>query len=156
MKEVVDFWDSDRPSKAGETIYDHLPLKSRPRWAAGILEVILRKSSIHRKLFERVLNVAKCEDEWCGGHRLFDALRKETLKMDDLRLIRELSEEEELSLRILELSESVAKVIYNATNPPDEFDEDCGHWIAPRAKWFFDNRWRDDGFATELWSALFL
>lgn len=34
---------------------------------------------------------------------------------------------------VLNFAELVAKIAYNATMPPDPFDEDTGWWIAPIA-----------------------
>ena len=54
---------------------------------------------------------------------------------------------------LLSLAELVAKVTYNAVDPPDEFDEDSGWWIAASLRGFVD-LWMDDEFSKVAWSAL--
>jgi hypothetical protein len=43
-----------------------------------------------------------------------------------------LTKDQETLASLLLLAEMVAKVTYNATDPPDEFDENSGWWIAAR------------------------
>jgi hypothetical protein len=52
----------------------------------------------------------------------------------------------------MELAELTAKVTYNATHPPDEFDEDCGWWIAVYLKRLLDSL-HDDSFSQRMWLA---
>jgi len=54
---------------------------------------------------------------------------------------------------LLSLAELVAKVTYNAVDPPDEFDEDSGWWIAASLRAFVE-RWNDTNFSEAAWSAL--
>jgi hypothetical protein len=51
------------------------------------------------------------------------------------------------------LAELVAKVTYNATDPPDRFDEDSGWWIAACLRDLVD-RLGDEEFSEAAWSAL--
>jgi hypothetical protein len=55
---------------------------------------------------------------------------------------------------LLSLAELVAKVTYNAAEPPDPFDEDSGWWIAASIRGFVDHRWKDQEFSEAAWSAL--
>ncbi len=63
--------------------------------------------------------------------------------------------QQDLLLNHLLLAELVAKVTYNSTNPPDEFDEDSGWWIAPCLKDILDAV-NDENFSLTVWSALSL
>jgi hypothetical protein len=68
-----------------------------------------------------VLAIAADPARWTDGHRAFSVLRRRAEYPG--------SREE----YIVAIGELVAKVTYNATNPPDEFDEDSGWWIAKLA-----------------------
>jgi hypothetical protein len=50
------------------------------------------------------------------------------------------------------LAENVAKVLYNATDPRDEFDEDSGWWIVSCLKDILDVL-KDDEFSKVAWLA---
>ncbi len=60
------------------------------------------------------------------------------------------SPEQTLLLQQVGLAELVAKVIYNATNPPDEFDGDSGWWVAVCLKSILDLL-NDDEFSRLMW-----
>lgn len=60
---------------------------------------------------------------------------------------------EKLFLAQLCLAENVAKVVYNATNPPDPFDEDSGWWIAVCLKEILDLL-SDGEYAETMWAIL--
>jgi hypothetical protein len=76
------------------------------------------------------------------------------LALDELERTQGLTKEQKLLSYILSLAELVAKVTYNAVNPPDEFDEDSGWCLAPFLKGFADHYWPDDEFRRAAWSAL--
>jgi hypothetical protein len=154
LKQAAEYWADGLSLEAGKLIYESLPGKSRPRWASGILKAVLDRSGIQSSLFDQVLAAADHEEMWESGHHVFSVLRESMLRLDKLGRDRALSEDEKLLASILSLAELVAKVIYNATNPPDEFDEDAGWWIARCLRGFVDNRWRDEHFAKAAWSAL--
>jgi hypothetical protein len=101
-----------------------------------------------------VLYTADHQAIWGNSHRAFSTLRASTLELDELERTRGLTEDQKLLGSILSLAELVAKVTYNATNPPDEFDEDSGWWIAACLKGFVDHRWSDDEFSQAAWLAL--
>jgi hypothetical protein len=147
LKHAVECWDKGQAVEAGKLIYENLPPKSRPRWGARILKLVLDRSGVQSPLFDDVLTTAEHEDMWTDGHRLFSRLRESTLRLDELRKGRGLSEDEELLGSILSLAELVSKVTYNATNPPDEFDEDSGWWIAACLRAFVDHGWKDAEFS---------
>ena len=74
--------------------------------------------------------------------------------MERLAKKHHLTKEDELMGHVLCLAELVSKVAYNATNPPDEFDEDSGWWIVVCLREFIDNFWHDEEFAKAAWSTV--
>jgi hypothetical protein len=154
LRQAADHWAKSESLDTGKLIYEHLPSKARPRWAARILKLVLDRSGIQSSLFTQVLAAADHEDMWKNGHQVFSKLRHTTLSLDDLRRDRGLTKDEELLASLVSLAELVAKVIYNASSPPDEFDEDSGWWIAACLRTFVDHGWSDEHFATAAWSAL--
>ena len=154
LRQAAECWAQGAALEAVKLIYENLPTKSRPRWASEILKVVLQRSGIQSSLFDQVLFAAQHEDMWKSSHQVFSTLRHATLGLDKLRRGPGLSEDERLLASVLSLAELVAKVIYNATNPPDEFDEDSGWWIVASLRGFVDHRWTDEQFATVAWLAL--
>lgn len=152
--QAAEYWRAGKPLEAGKLIFESLPRDTRPKWAARILTLVLDRSGIERSHFERVLYDADNQRMWADAHRAFDNLRKATLQLEDLQKKRRLTKDEELLAGILLLAENVAKVTYNATDPPDEFDEDSGWWIAACLKGFVDNVWHDDAFSKAAWLRL--
>lgn len=151
---AAECWSNGQALEAGKLIYEAMPTKSRPKWAAQILKVVLDKSGIRSAIFNPVLAAADHESRWKSGHQVFSTLRDSVLKFDDKRRQSGLSDDEELLVSILSLAELVAKVTYNATNPPDEFDEDSGWWIAACLRGFLDHDWSDEDFVQKAWTAL--
>ena len=88
--------------------------------------------------------------DWSKARDLFSALRDATLELDQVRLR---TPRQTTLLRHLLLAELVAKVTYNATNPPDEFDEDSGWYIAQSMRDILDSL-NDEEFSTVAWSSL--
>jgi hypothetical protein len=75
------------------------------------------------------------------------------LELLELETTQGLAKEQESLYDLLSLAELVAKVTYNAADPPDKFDEDSGWWIASCLRGFVD-WWKDDEFSKAAWSAL--
>lgn len=153
LKLARECWLGGQPLEAGRLIHDNLPKEARPAWAARILRFMLDKTGADRTDFERILFTADHPSQWANGHRCFDLLRDETLKWSDLWRSGRLTKDQEIFLDLLSLAELVAKVTYNAADPPDEFDEDSGWWIAESLRQFVD-RWNDDTFSEAAWSVL--
>ena len=153
LERAREYWQGGQPVEAGRLIHDNLPADARPAWAARILRLVLDRSGTDRSHFERILHTADHPRQWANGHRCFDLLRDETLKCDDLRRNGRLTKDQEMVAYLLSLAELVAKVTYNAVDPPDEFDEDSGWWIAASLRGFVD-LWKDDEFSKAAWSAL--
>lgn len=147
-------WNNGNGLEAGRLIFEQLSLQARPEWASRILKLVVERSGIRTPALDQVLFAAERQACWKRGHDLFAALRASTLQLDALRRERGLSDEEELANSVLSLAELVAKVIYNASNPIDEFDEDSGWWIAASLRGFVDQVWHDERFAKAAWLAL--
>lgn len=155
IERAKEYWQGGQPVEAGRLIYDSLAPEARPAWAARILRLVIERSKVDRSHFERILFTAEHPRQWANGHRCFDLLRNETLKYDDMRRMGRLTKEQDTFALVLSMAELVAKVTYNAVDPPDEFDEDSGWWIAASLKSFVDS-WKDDEFSKAAWSALCL
>jgi len=154
VKEAADLWANGKPLEAGRLIYESLPLELRPGWASRILRLVLDRSKIQSSEIDDLLIVADNKPMWKDGHKVFDRLRNATLELDDLRRIRAPSVEESLQNYVLSLAELVAKVVYNATTPPDEFDEESGWRIAAYLRWLVDRQWPDEAFERQAWEVL--
>ena len=154
LKQAAEYWENGKPLEAGRMIYESLPLDSRPIWASRILKLILEKSRIQSSQLDYLLKVADNKHLWKEGHRAFSDIRCSVLKLDELRRNRSLSDDESLQGDVLSFAELVAKVVYNATNPRDEFDEDSGWYIGASLRGFVDVEWPDEAFAKEAWNLL--
>jgi hypothetical protein len=153
LKRVSECWRTGQPLEAGRLMDVILTRETRPKWAARILRLVLEKSKADRSHFERILYTADHPSQWANGHRCFDILRDATLELDELRRKRRLTKEQDMLASLLLLAELVAKVTYNAVDPPDPFDEDSGWWIAASLGGFVDT-WSDEEFSKTAWSAL--
>jgi hypothetical protein len=154
LAQAAEAWQQDNPLKAGRLIVENLPNYSRPKWAAGVLRLVLERSGVQSSPIDEVLHTADDQAVWGNGRRAFSIVRHETLRVDELARQRRLTKKEELLRGVLVLAELVAKVTYNAAQPPDPFDNDSGWWIAKTLRGFVDNVWRDDDFSMAAWSAL--
>lgn len=153
---VAELWNKDAKGaalEAGRLVFEQLPEEARPGWAAEILRLVIERSGTEPSRFARLLRIAENPTTWASGHREFDHLRRDVLKMDEVRRARGWTGEEELLSSLISLAELVAKVTYNAARPPDPFDEDSGWWIASSLRAFV-NYWKDESFARAAWRAL--
>jgi serine/threonine protein kinase len=179
LQRASECWRRGQTLQAGRLIFENLPNKERPKWAARILRLVLAKSGVRAShfevvfpkwgakilesilprigvrsvLFEQVLHIADDPSQWGQGHRAFDKLRESRLRLESKRELWGLSKEQELLVRIVALAELLAKVTYNATDPPDPFDKDSGWWIAACLRDFVDEL-GDEEFSKATWSAL--
>jgi len=150
LERAAAFWRGGQSLEAGRLIFENLPTEVRTKWASRILRLVLDRSGVRCSPIEQILQIADHATEWRNAHGVFSTLRKETL---DLEKLQTRSEEKNLLLCHLYLAENVAKVIYNATDPPDEFDEDSGWWIVSCLKCVLDLL-NDDAFSKAAWSSV--
>jgi len=152
LDQALECWRAGQALEAGRLIFESLPNDIPPKWAAGVLRLVLERSGVRLSLFEDVLFIADHPPQWRHAHRTFSNVRDSLLTLDKKRN-RGLTSEEQLISSLLSLSELVAKVTYNATDPLDRFDDDSGWWIAASLKGFVD-RWRDPYFSESAWTVL--
>lgn len=143
------YWSKGQTLRAGILIFENLPNETRPQWASNILRLAVERNGIKSEVIENVISIANSPDEWGKAHDVFSAVRDKTLQVDQWGP----HPQRTLLQCHLVLAELVAKVTYNATNPPDEFDEDSGWWIAPCLKHILDLV-DDEAFSETMWSVL--
>jgi hypothetical protein len=152
IKQASGFWKDGKTLDAGRIVFEMVLPDDRPRWASRILKCALDRSALECVRVQDVLDIAECPEEWDRAHQIFDVLRDVTLELDEKRQ-KGLTKKEELLAWLFSIAELVAKVTYNATNPPDEFDEDSGWWIAVTLRGFVDCL-GDESFAEKAWLIL--
>jgi hypothetical protein len=150
LEQAAEFWRGGQSLAAGRLIFENLPTEVRPKWASRILRLVIERSGVRFSPIEQVLRIADHAKGWRNARGAFSALRKATL---DLERLQTRSKEQNLLLCHLYLAENVAKVIYNATDPPDEFDEDSGWWVVSCLKSVLDLL-NDDQFSKVAWSVV--
>jgi hypothetical protein len=149
-EQASQYWRGGQPLEAGRLIFESLPMDERPRWAGRILEVAVRQADQSDPAIEELRATIRIPSYWSKGHRVFSALRVQTLKLEG-RWWR--TARQNALLRLLYLAENVAKVVYNATDPTDEFDEDSGAWVVVCLKNLVDF-WADEAFSNAAWDAV--
>jgi hypothetical protein len=143
-------WKKGQALEAGKLIFESLPVRERPQWAARVLRLVLDRTGVTSQPIERAISITNSPNDWGKAHDVFSALREATLELLELKAR---TPQQALLLSHLGLAELVAKVTYNSTSPPDEFDEDSGWWIAPCLKDILDMV-NDKKFSAAMWSAL--
>lgn len=126
LAEAKSHWDAERGYDAGVLICKHINLQQQPLWAANVLRFMIQRAGMYHPIVERAEQLAKDPSKWKQGHDIFSEVRKVTLVHDEQS--KETSADNILAW-ILSVAEQTAKVSYNATSPPDEFDEDSAAWI---------------------------
>lgn len=145
-----EFWRKDQPLEAGHLIFEQLPLDNRAKLAGAVLETALRRTGVVSPPIERIRRIAKHPKEWNAAHDAFRAARKLLLTFESVK--NKTFEEEMLYLHLF-LAENTAKTLYNATSPPDPFDDDSGCWIPENVKHILDLL-GDIQFEETMWQLL--
>lgn len=127
-KEALNLWNVGKAFDAGLIIITKLSPNVASQWSADILSFMLRMSDISSPLCQKVIQLAKSPSEWGKGHQLFSEIRAVTLAHDE-KLRGKYTRADEMLSDVLTMSEQVAKLAYNATDPVDEFDDDTGAWV---------------------------
>lgn len=122
---MTDFTHSDVMG-LGYHAYESLANDQRPLWAAEILR--LSMDVLHADLPElcHVVELGRDSRRWGDGHRAFGAVRALTQTNQ-----RRVPIDSQLQL-LLQIAETAAKVIYNASGLPAPFDSDAGWLMASR------------------------
>jgi len=150
VSKALSHWRKGQALEAGKLIFESLPVGTRPQWAARILRLVLDRTGVTSQPIERAIGIASSPNDWGKAHDVFSALRVATLELIELKAR---TPQQTLLLSHFDLAELVAKVTYNSTSPPDEFDEDSGWWIAPCLKDILDLV-NDEEFSAAMWLAL--
>ena len=120
------FWQANQPREAGRLIWEHIPVKKRVEWATRVLSMVVERTGITSAPVNNVLQIANNPAKWRSAHDAFSMARSASIALSNDSN----KTPERMSLRhSLCLAEIVAKITYNATNPPDEFDEDNGERV---------------------------
>ena len=150
LERALQYWQAGKPREAGRLLFENMPEENRPRWATRILELVVNKTGVKSAPVERILYIGKHPTEWHMAHEAFCSARRLGLKLREAKVR---STETIFLCYHLGLAEVVAKVIYNGTNPRDEFDRDAGWWIPECLKQILDSV-NDEEFSKSMWSAL--
>ncbi len=111
-------WEAGRALDAGRLIYERIPTRHRPAWAARVLELV-RDLAPSSPEIDQVLAVARDPARWQEAKQVFQAIREVRQRTED-----------PLLESVLSLAENVAKVTYNASGAPTPFDRDAGWRVA--------------------------
>jgi len=98
-----------------------------PDHLARIARALLELSMLEVPVGKEVANVAKTAanpDRWRQGHAAFDLVRDRVLEWESKD-----TAPSDSSYYVLLVAENAARVIYNATEPLDPFDDDSGAWL---------------------------
>lgn len=120
------YWSSGESLKASQLLYGEVPAADRVSWSFALLELSVRWLNGER-MHSNLLDLRDSPSRWVRARRLFEKIRSRTLRLEGRKSLDDASR---ALLNVCYLSENVAKVVYNSTNPIDEFDEDAGSWIA--------------------------
>jgi hypothetical protein len=150
VKEAHTHWLNGDPYKAGDLLYDHIPVAERPAWAAKILSVAKDYLNIHIAEIERLLTIAATPETWPEAYDVFHSLRKQTLATEKSHGG---GKDHDIHVFLLLLAENVAKVIYNASGKTAPFDHDSGQAVVLTAAGVAEHL-GDLAFSEYVWKAI--
>ena len=124
-------WDSDEGDHGARAIYDALPTRMRPGWAADILELACARLPKVPAQVLAVIDIGRSPRRHREAHDAFSAVRQLTLVEDKTHA------GGEIYSAILTTAENAAKVIYNGSGVEEPvergvkapFDDECGYWL---------------------------
>ncbi|WP_258725877.1 hypothetical protein [Cellulomonas sp. NS3] len=128
MKADIADWLA-RELRVAKSLDASVPLTGRPNWAAGVLAAAVQAADqpdCAPDLIALVTDVASDDLRWEEGHRVFQKVRDETLRLAS-------RENQRTCLLVLSIAESTAKVVYNSSGQPAPFDADSGTVLVRRA-----------------------
>jgi hypothetical protein len=114
--------------RVGVEVAGAMSPSERAGWATNVLSVAVDALGVEcaRRALRAALAVAAVPDRWGEGHDVFDALRRETLRL-------ERSGDSRTCQALLMLAEVTAKTLYNASGGPAPFDRDSFAWVSKNA-----------------------
>jgi hypothetical protein len=129
---AYELWRNGQTDEAGRLLFESIPEVERGQWAIRVLALALKRAPASTRQVRWFLRVSRWRCLWFTSHSHFGTIRKETLKFDKRRQCNRLfTRNDESRYRLCLLAESIAKVLYNATDPIGPFDEDAGWRIVP-------------------------
>lgn len=129
--------DLENNEPLGKKIIESIPNASKPEWAASLISTVSKHIEFMPEEIEKLLALVEA--------------RELSKAKDQLNKINTFAEENPgyRPAALLMLAEGVAKVVYNATKPPDPFPEQSGWYVALSAKRTAD-KINDDGLDAEI------
>jgi hypothetical protein len=138
-------WKTGDVALVGKRIMQYIPLANQVAKAAAILDVC-RPKWISIPAVDTVATLAHTPGRWSEGHKAFNAVR-------DLTLREEKNRTNDVYYSLLFVAEITAKIIYNATEPIDPFDEDSA-WYLPAQTRHMAAKVNEAAFEEHLWQIL--
>ncbi|MCA8923419.1 MAG: hypothetical protein KDD82_16500 [Planctomycetes bacterium] len=133
-------WDARELERCGRLLYEPLRPAQRVRWAVSILARCVEQAP-EVSAVRHLLALAASPEAWGRAHTAFYSLRELTIQA--------LANGGDPAYRaLLELAETTAKVVYNASDEPAPFHYHRG-WRIPLRAWAFAQQ-RDAAFRAGL------
>lgn len=124
-----DEWTPEDIEGFGKRVYEAIPEAQRPRWAADLLDLCTVVTEPVPAV-ERVVAIGQkpTKGDWFDAHEAFQAVRAVTLAVGPA------NGPKATLRRLLDVAETAAKVIYNASGGSAPFDFHAGWRMAPRLR----------------------
>ena len=122
-------WQSDDHLRASAEIFAAVPRLNRPIWAARILNFMVEHVGMMTPVVNSVIQSAYDKNRWSGAHSVFDDVRDEVLRIDDLRKRRPLTASELHKLCILETAEKSRKSHTMHLIPTTRLTKTLDRWL---------------------------
>lgn len=139
-------WTVEDLAATGRIIYEAVPIDWRPDWAGSILLFAASEDFLCDEL-AGIVDLSIDEKKWVEAHDAFQRIRQLTLQNEEFGKI------ESHQQFVLDIGETAAKVIYNASGGAAPFDYDAGWRMAPRVKKLAEFV-GDQGFEDQCWRLL--
>jgi hypothetical protein len=124
---VHEEWTTTDIDGFGRRVFESLAGDERAIWAADLLDVCLTLR-VGLPALEHVVTIGRTPPRWAEGHDAFQAVRQLTLA--HARAWRK----DHVLGALLDVGETAAKIIYNASGQPAPFDFHAGWRLAPRLR----------------------
>jgi hypothetical protein len=105
------------------TLAAKLAVERQPAFAAAALAACLVAVNGPEQLYD-VVRIGEEPGRWSQAHLAFDTVRVLTLQSERCN-----ATSQDPAYMLLFVAENSARVIYNASSPPDPFDEDSAAWL---------------------------
>lgn len=146
---AIEFWSKLDIYNASKNLFYSVPRAGRPKWAVSILRTVVGKLQLNVVAVNSLLDIGDNRAEWNMAKAIFKAIRYETLSIDASRNFAG-KFKAEVEHHVLLLAEEIAKLLYNATDPDDPFDDDVGEGVVTSTKAIVDMV-ADREFAFKMW-----